>query len=305
MNELDWQYANLMEEILEDGYNPDDRTKVGTKEIFGAMMKAPLQNKEGESLLPATTLRKVAPRWAFEELMFMLRGETDTKKLSKKGIPIWEGNTTSQFQKARGLSYLPEGDFGRMYGAQLRKFTGVNRAESGKNELVGYDQLAGVVRDIQKKIEDPQASEGRRLLTTHFNPTEASEGVLFPCHIITQFNVRGNKLDCLFWMRSSDVGYGLPYNLMYYGIFCHMMAKLVGLEAGKLVYQSGHCHLYNDQIESGLIEYMLDNIPKPSPTMSINKDYTSLTEMLGLEWADIAINYKAHPDFEGKPKMAI
>jgi thymidylate synthase len=292
---IDSHYVRLINEILSLGTNSDDRTGVGTVSMFGAMLETDLSN----NALPAISVRKVAPRWAFEELMFMLNGKSQTKELEEKGINIWKGNTTREFLDARGLSHVEEGDFGPMYGVQLREFFAVSDSRGTS------DQLRYMHNEI---INNPTS---RRIIATHYNPSEVHLGALFPCHIMTQFNVRDGKLDCLFWMRSSDVGFGLPYNLMYYAMFTHMMAKLCGLEAGNLVYQAGDCHIYKDQIESGMINYMKGNLTSDDnkitiPKFIINKEYSTLEEMLELKWEDIEIvDYNPYPDFKKKPKMAV
>jgi thymidylate synthase len=296
MLELDSKYKALLEDVLENGTNSDDRTGVGTIAKFGAMLEVNLE----DNLLPAITLRKVAPRIAFEELMFMLNGKSQTKELEDKGINIWKGNTSKEFQEKVGLGGLEEGDFGRMYGVQLREFSGLGEVDP---EPLAFDQLEYMVEEIKNN------PSSRRIIATHYNPAEADQGVLFPCHIITQFNVRGEYLDCLFWMRSSDLGYGFPINIMYYGMFCHLMAKLTGYKAGKLVYQAGDAHIYKDQIESGMIDYMVKDVQNTSlsaPQFIVNKDINSLEDMLQLTWEDVQIiNYDPRPDFKNKPRMAV
>lgn len=298
MSDIDYKYIALVKNIITNGVNSDDRTGVGTKSIFGATFETALKN----DILPAISVRRVAPRFAFEELIFMLNGKSQTKELEAMGINIWKGNTSREFLDNIGLHNLEEGDFGRMYGKQLRDFTGTNSV--AKIEIK-FDQLKYIINEIKNN------PNSRRIIATHYNPAEGSQGVLFPCHIMTQFNVRNGNLDCLFWMRSSDVGYGLPYNLMYYGMLTHMLAKLCNLKAGNLLYQSGDCHLYNDQLESGMFNYMQDNIDNKAfnystPKFIINKELNSLDDMLGLTWQDIAIqDYNPSPDFKNKAKMAI
>jgi thymidylate synthase len=305
MAEIDIAYRDLITRIIQTGTPSDDRTGVGTYSLFGEMLVTNLQG----NTLPAISLRKVAPRIAFEELMFMLNGKTQTKELEEKKIKIWQGNTTREFLDNRGLNYLEEGDFGRMYGVQLREFNGIPYydydVKSGDFCSTQFDQLQYMVDEIKNN------PTSRRIIATHYNPAEADQGALFPCHIMTQFNVRDGKLDCLFWMRSSDVGYGLPYNLMYYGMFTHLVAELCGLEAGELVYQAGDSHLYKDQVESGMIEYMtnfdaIKEVSLKSPRFIVNKTINTLEDMLSLTWEDVEIvGYNPRPDFKNKPSMAV
>lgn len=295
----DFQYIGLIQDIIRDGADSDDRTGVGTKSLFGRQLTIPINGNQ----LPVIGTRRVAPRIAFEELMFMLKGKHQTKELEAKNVNIWKGNTTREFLDDRGLNNLEEGDFGRMYGVQLREFHGV--VDNGQ-VLDQFDQLEYMVEEIKTN------PTSRRIIATHYNPAEADQGALFPCHIMTQFNVDVNtkEIDCLFWMRSSDVGYGLPYNLMYYSFFLMMVGKLTGYKPRNLIYQAGDCHLYKDQIECGMIEYMINNYRGCTEAMPveahINKPIHTLEDMLSMEWSDIEVRgYNPFPDFKNKPAMAV
>lgn len=302
MRNTDHQYIHTLVKVLERGTKSEDRTGVGTVSLFGVQSRYDLSDNK----IPAINVRKVAPRIAFEELMFMLNGKTQTNDLEYKQINIWKGNTSREFLDSRGLEHLDTGDMGRMYGAQLRGFNGIDYTvgDSDDVEVDSVDQLEYMINEIKNN------PTSRRIISTHYNPAEVNQGVLFPCHIMTQFNVRNGKLDCLFWMRSSDYGFGLPYNIMYYGMFCTIMAKLCGLEPGQLLYQAGDAHLYTDQIDSGMVNYMIDNLSKaklcPDPKFIIKKELSTLDDMLSLSWDDVEItNYHPLPDFYNKPKMAV
>lgn len=295
----DSEYRAILTDILHRGSNSDDRTGVGTRSKFGVQGVFDISKNQ----LPAIGMRKVAPRIAFEELMFMLAGKSDTKELEAKKINIWKGNTSREFLDNRGLTHLEEGDFGRMYGVQLREFNGLENDE----QPLGFDQLEYMINEIQTN------PSSRRIIATHYNPAEADQGALFPCHIMTQFNVDTdtNSIDCLFWMRSSDVGFGLPYNLIYYAFFAHLVAKLTGYSARNLIYQAGDSHIYQNQIQSGMINYMLDNyvmgkMSKDETTITIDAEINSLDDMLNVKWEDITVNnYNPFPDFKDKPSMAV
>lgn len=311
---VDLPYVLLMQRILDQGADSDDRTGVGTMSLFGEQMHIDISGGK----FPAPGVRRGPPRYAFEELMFMLNGKTQTKELEEKGIKIWQGNTTREFLDKRGLTHLEEGDFGRMYGSQLRHFVGTKwnpeddsdwDLSDGSEILNWFDQLKYIIDEIKNN------PTSRRIVASQFNPAEAEQGALYPCHLMIQVNIdpRTNSLDLLFWMRSSDVGFGLPINIMYYAFFAHMLAKLTGYNARKLTYQSADCHIYKDQIESGMIKYMIDNFAYarhdefgPPATIEFLKDFTTMEEMLELKWEDVKINgYEPFPDFKDKPKMAV
>lgn len=290
------EYIELIRTILESGSGKDDRTGVGNVGIVGAQMRTNLQ--EG---FPALNIRKVAPRIAFEELIFMLNGYSDTKILEDKDINIWKGNTSAEFQEKVGLSYLEEGDMGRMYGVQMRDFNGIDDV----GEPMNFDQLKYVIDELRyNKLS-------RRIIISQYNPAEANQGVLFPCHIMIQFIVTDdNKLNCVYWMRSSDTIFGLPYNHMYYAFFTHMLAEMCRLEVGDLVYQAGDSHIYNNQIkmaEDMLVRSVKDEyLEKERPHIELKKPIFTINDMLSYEWEDVIIHgYNPMPDFKDKPPMAV
>lgn len=292
---IDLEYTSLLKRILANGVKTENRTGIDTISTFGEMMKVDISDNK----LAVISCRRVSPRIAFEELMFMLNGKTQTKELEEKNINIWKGNTSNEFLINRGLGHLSEGDMGRMYGSQLRFFTGY---DNDIDDVLWHDQLKYIIDEINNN------PTSRRIITTHYNPTESDQGVLFPCHIMTQFIVRGNELDCLFWMRSSDVPYGLCYNLLFYNMFCSLIANLCNLKPSRLIYQSGDAHIYQNQLDCGMIDYMIDNagINQTVPKFIINKDLQTLDDMLSLTFDDVTIkDYNPCPDFKDKPPMAI
>lgn len=302
------EYIELLKNIRENGFGKDDRTGVGSRSLVGAQMRSDLSKR-----FPIQLTRRVAPRIAFEELIFMLNGKTQTKELEEKGINIWKGNTSKEFQEKMGLGHLDEGDFGHMYGAQMRDFTGYDDENKPTGHTSHFDQLRYAVNTLRS---DPLS---RRIIISQYNPAEAKHGVLFPCHIMIQFIVTGNKLNCVYWMRSSDTVYGLPYNHMYYAFFTHMMAMLTGFEVGDLVYQAGDSHFYNNQIDlvNGIIDRWENTIDPQTelalhrgtleePQVIFNKPINSLGDMLTYSWDDVTIQtYDPLPDFKDKPPMAI
>ena len=111
--------VDLLKDIKENGVDKPDRTGIGSRSVFGRMLRWDLS--EG---FPLQTIRKVPLRIAFEETMFFLRGETNTKLLEDKKINIWKGNTSREFLDKRGLNHLPSGNLGYGYSHQWRNFGG-------------------------------------------------------------------------------------------------------------------------------------------------------------------------------------
>jgi thymidylate synthase len=279
MNNDEQQYLNLLKNVLENGSNKSDRTGIGTKSIFGTQLRFSLEN----NILPVLTTKKVFTRGVIEELLFFIRGETDTKLLEAKGVNIWKGNTSRKFLDQRGLTDLAEGEMGPMYGAQWRSFFGV-------------DQLSNAFNLIKN---DP---DSRRILITALNPAQSHLGVLEPCHTFFQFYVNNNELSCQFYCRSQDLFLGTPFNIMSYALLTHIMAKATGLAAKELIYVAGDAHLYNNHFEQ--VKEQLSRKPYSFPTIQINKNISSIKDIENLLYEDFKIEgYRSHSSI--KAEMAI
>jgi thymidylate synthase len=286
MDSFDYQYINLLRDILLFGEDKADRTGIGSRSLFGYFIRVPLSKG-----FPIITTRKVSLRIAFEETMFFLRGQTNTKILEDKKINIWKGNTSREFLDSVGLTDLPEGDMGKGYSYQWRSF--------GKDENnPGVDQIANLIKELK---DNPNS---RRHIVSAWNPVQLSEAALPPCHILNQYQVINGKLNSLFYMRSNDVLYGAPYNFMSYALLNHIFAKYLKIEPGILCYSCGDAHLYSNQLE--IAENQSYREPFKAPMININKDLNSLDDILNLEFSDIElINYVSWPDYKNKPPMAV
>lgn len=280
-------YSELLQDILDNGFESDDRTGVGTIKVFDRSLRFDMSKG-----FPILTTRRVALRIAFEELMWMMRGHTDANILKNKNIHIWDGNTTNEFQESVGLGYLPEGSIGKGYGHQIRNFGG----SLGKND--GVDQLTELVSELKKN------PNGRRHMMVYWNPDQIHSAVLPPCHFGCQFMVTGNKLNLKWFQRSVDTTFGLPYNIMFYGLFLELVAKLTGYEAGELAFTGTDVHIYKNQVP--MVKEQLTREPKELPKLNIKKDIKTLDDMLSLEFTDVElIGYDPHPDIKNKPGMAV
>lgn len=280
-------YLDLLRDVMENGFDKDDRTGIGSRSVWGRTMRWDLQDG-----FPIITTRKVSFRIAFEETMFFLRGDTNTKNLEEKKIYIWTGNTSREFLDSRGLDHLPEGDLGTGYSHQWRDFGGTvaNR---------GVDQVRQLIGGIKR---DPF---GRRHIISAWNPLELEGTPLPPCHILQQYQVTPNgRLNSSFVMRSNDIVYGLPYNIMSYAFLNMAFAKLLGYEPGELVYVGMDAHIYKNQFE--IVEEQIKREPYPLPTLTIKKEIKTLDDLLSLQYNEVSLhNYVAHSDFKNKPPMAV
>lgn len=280
-------YLNIMRQILDEGIDVEnDRTGVGTRGIFGAQMVFDMDDG-----FPLLTTRRIAFRIAFEEMMWFLRGQTDSKILEQKKINIWRGNTTREFLDAKGLTHLPEGDAGKNYSWQLRNFNGSHAGS-------GYDQLAAIVSGIKT---DPSS---RRHFVSYWNPQQVlTEAALPPCHVSWAVQIAGGRLNLSFQMRSNDFYLGNPTNIAGYGFLLHALANLTGHRPGRLVFQGSDVHLYKNQLDNARIQITRE--PLPLPQFRINKQLSTLDDLLALQYLDVEmVGYAHHPDLP-KVEMAV
>jgi len=297
MNKEEMNYLDLLSKIL-NGNERSDRTGVGTYSIFGTQLRFSLENNK----IPMFTTKKMFSRGVIEELLFFLRGETDTKKLEAKGVNIWKGNTTREFLDKRGLQYLPEGDMGKGYGFQWRNFGGYTYENHSPHYWrimstpPGTDQLTKALDMIKN---DPNS---RKIIVSAWNPNQLDEMALEPCHCFFQFEVVNGELSCQWYQRSVDSFLGLPFNILSYAILTHMFAKASGLKAKELIFCGGNTHIYKNHIDQ--VKLQMSRQPYDFPTLNINKNIVSIEDMEKLSFDDFEIiNYQSHSAI--KADMAI
>lgn len=302
-------YIDLLKDVMANGVDKSDRTGIGSRAVFGRMLEWDLQ-----AGFPIQTTRKTPLRIAFEETMFFLRGETDTKKLEEKKVNIWKGNTTREFLDKRGLNHLPEGDMGKGYGYQWRHWETTDEtkyySQAGEGIASHYskgpevDQIADLLQGLKN---DPFS---RRHVVTGWNPGQLKDMALPPCHMMHLYSVEGDfdvtsgKLNTCFVMRSNDVPFGLPFNIMGYALLNQLFAQHLGMEQGKLVYFGWDVHVYKNQFD--MVAEILEREPRPLPKLIIHKELKTFDDILNVQWEDLElIGYDPHPDVKNKPGMAI
>lgn len=222
------QYQDLIKDILENGYETDDRTGTGTIALFGTKLRWDLTKG-----FPAVTTKKLAWKACIAELIWFLSGSTNVNDLRLiqhdsliQGKTVWDENYENQ---AKDLGYH-SGELGPIYGKQWRDFDGV-------------DQIIEVVDRIKKLPND------RRQIVSAWNPAELKYMALPPCHMFYQFNVRNGYLDLQWYQRSVDVFLGLPFNIASYATLVHIVAKMCNLIPGDLIFSGGNTHIYMNHVE--------------------------------------------------------
>lgn len=235
------QYLNLLKKVLEC---KERQTRNGeTKALFNYNLKYDLRDG-----LPILTTKKMFFKGIVEELLFFLKGETNTKKLEEKKVNIWKGNTNIDFLKKNNLN-LKEGLMGPMYGYQWRYFNAEYDTEKGCPKKEGYDQLKYVIDTIKN---DPYS---RRIIMTSFNPLQVNESVLYPCHsLIIQFFVEDEYLDMFCYNRSQDVFLGTPFNITSSALLLSIISGITNKIPRYLHITLGDVHIYKEHYEIAKIQ---------------------------------------------------
>ena len=284
------QYLDLLKYVTTMGIERYGRNGL-TQSIFGSALYFDLTRG-----FPLITTKKMFFRGIVEELLFFIRGDTDTTKLEEKKVNIWSGNTNRTFLDSIHKNKRRKGVMGPMYGYQWRNYNAQYDEENASPKIRGLDQLRMVVEQIRN---DPNS---RRILLTDYNPLQARDGVLYPCHsIILQFYVINGYLDVFCFNRSSDLFHGLPFNIASTALFQMLIAKITGLTARKLMLTLGDAHIYSSHID--VVKKQLNRIPYASPQIFI-KSVENIEDIESLKYEDFVLdNYMC--DKSLKAKMVI
>ena len=264
------QYLDLLQHIIDNGFQKGDRTGTGTKSVFGYQMRFNL-----EVGFPLLTTKKVHLRSIIHELLWLINGDTNIKYLHDNKVSIWDEWADEN------------GDLGPIYGAQWRNWN---------NE--GIDQIADLIDSIKNN------PNSRRHIVTAWNPSvlpdekskdfaqNVADGkaALPPCHAFFQFYVADNKLSCQLYQRSADVFLGVPFNIASYSLLTMMIAQVCGLGLGDFVHTFGDVHIYNNHIEQ--VKLQLSREPRQLPTMKLNPEVKSIFDF---KYEDFKLeNYNPH-----------
>lgn len=290
MNREEYQYLDQIKNIIESGYTSNDRTNTGTKSLFGSQMRFNLENNS----FPLLTTKKMFIKGIIEELLWFLRGDTNSKNLENKGVLIWKGNSSREALDKLGFTNREEGDCGPIYGHNFRHYGAEYKNCDTNYNGCGYDQVKTVLRLLK---EDPTS---RRILINLWNPSSLNQTVLPACHVLYQFKVIGNKLSCSLYQRSGDMGLGVPFNIASASLLTIIFSKLSGLEPYELIHSIGDCHIYLDH-EDGL-KQQISRTPFLFPSLKIvDREQTKVEDFNVNDF--IIHNYECHDKI--KLNMAI
>jgi thymidylate synthase len=214
MNNLDKQYQDLLQDILDNGVTKSDRTGTGTISVFGRQIR----HKMSEGF-PLLTTKKMAWKTMVTELLWFLRGDTNIKFLVDNNCHIWDGDAYKNYLKhndevdnywikknpeikSRWKPYSQEefinkiktddefakkwGSLGPVYGKQWRDW---NSSEAEFEGLSGIDQIQNLINDLKTN------PDSRRLMVNAWNVGELDQMVLPPCHYGFQVYTRELSLE--------------------------------------------------------------------------------------------------------------
>ena len=268
------QYLDLVKHVLENGNQKGDRTGTGTKSVFGYQMRFDLA--EG---FPMVTTKKLHLKSIIHELLWFLKGDTNTKYLKDNGVRIWDPWANEN------------GDLGPIYGHQWRNW---NSEE--------IDQITDLIHEIKTN------PNSRRMLVSAWNPSVMpdtsksfaanvanNKAALPPCHAFFQFYVAEGKLSCQLYQRSADIFLGVPFNIPSYALLTMMIAQVCDLEVGEFIHTFGDAHIYNNHFEQ--LELQLSRKPKSLPKMILNP---AVKDIFEFTYDDFTLeNYEPHDSIKG------
>ena len=258
------QYLDLLNHIIENGAEKNDRTGVGTLSTFGYQTRFDLSKG-----FPLITTKKIHLKSVIYELLWFINGDSNIDFLNSNGVSIWD-----EWADASG-------NLGRIYGVQWRSWK--------KNDNSHVDQLKNLIESLKNN------PNSRRHIVSAWNVGEIDEMALPPCHCLFQFYLANNKLSCQLYQRSADAFLGVPFNIASYSLLMHMVAHVLNFEVGDFVYTVGDLHLYKNHIDQAKTQILRK--PYELANLKINRE---IDDIFSFVYEDFEIvNYKAHPHIKG------
>lgn len=259
------QYLDLIQRVLNEGVQKEDRTGTGTLSVFGHQMRFNME--EG---FPLLTTKQLHLKSIIYELLWFLKGDTNVQYLQEHGVSIWDEWADEQ------------GDLGPIYGHQWRAWPDY--------EGWSIDQISNAIETIKNN------PDSRRIIVSAWNVADLKNMALPPCHAFFQFYVANGKLSLQLYQRSADIFLGVPFNIASYALLLMMMAQVTGLEAGEFIHTLGDAHIYNNHLEQ--VKLQLTREPRPLPRMALNPDVKNI---FNFGYEDFQLTgYDPHPHIKGE-----
>lgn len=290
MRHPEQSYLDLMADILARGDERVDRTGVGTRSLFGSMMRFDLS----DGTVPILTTKRVYWKMAVKEMLWFLSGGTNIRPLLQEKVTIWTDWPLAAYRRETGEAISQAafeqrivedeafaarwGELGPVYGKQWRRWVGPDGRE--------HDQIATLIKGL---VETPAS---RRLLFHAWNVAELGGMALPPCHMVYQYHVTSDgRLNGLMYQRSCDVLLGLPFNLTGAVALQAMLAQQAGLRLGEFVWMGGDVHLYLNHLDAA--REQLSRPPRPLPRLTLARRPDSID---GYRIDDFVLEgYDPHP----------
>ena len=284
-------YLDLLQYILENGEQKDDRTNTGTISSFGHQLEFDLE--EG---FPAVTTKSLAWKGVVSELLWFIEGSGDERRLAeirfgkdrteitdlKKYSTIWTDNADNQGKELGYENTDTKKILGPVYGVQWRNWG-------------GKDQIKDLLKELKKN------PDGRRHILSAWNLDELNKMALPPCHVMTQFYVHNDSISCHMYQRSADMFLGVPFNIASYALLLSIFGEILNLKPKRFIHSFGDAHIYKNSIDQ--VREQISRSPKPMPEL-VMPTINSIDDLKNFGIEEFALkNYDPHPPI--KAKMAI
>jgi thymidylate synthase len=238
------EYLDLAERVLTKGTVKKNRTGVDTISCFAEHYTVDLSKG-----YPLLTTKKMNFKAMLYEVLWYLSGEDHIRNL-RQHTKIWDAWADEN------------GNLDTAYGRYWRRFPSAQmNPATGTYDVVEVDQIGKVI-DLLKN--DPNS---RRMVVTAWEPGNAFDSKLPPCHYTFAFNVQAKKLNCHLTQRSGDIAIGIPFNLAAYALLTQILAQEARLDLGFFSHTIVDAHIYVNHVDG--LKKQLTRTPKPLPTISI------------------------------------
>ncbi|CAH1675507.1 Thymidylate synthase [Hyphomicrobiales bacterium] len=271
----EYQYLDLLQDVLDRGDERLDRTGVGTRSLFGAMVRFDLS----DGTAPILTTKRVYWKTAVKEMLWFLTGGTNLQPLLRENVRIWTDWPLAAYRRETGEEISQEaferriveddafaarwGELGPVYGKQWRRWLGTDGRE--------HDQIATLVETLRTN------PASRRMLFHGWNVPELGAMALPPCHMVYQYHVTSDgRLNCLLYQRSVDLLLGAPFNFVGATALQLMLAQQSDLRPGEFVWVGGDAHLYLNHLDQAREQIARE--PRPFPMMRLTRRAASIDD---------------------------